>query len=291
MGRGKLYVLVVTPVWCGALVACFGRTVSSGSDPGSGDAEAGDTAASGGTTGGSDATSRGGDGAVGAQTDASASTDGSRGVTSRGGGVGTSPSLTTSATSAGMLSGCPIPLGLVSDFEDSDMGDGADPANYAFGVRTESGMATGGIYDGSDGSGTPTLRMVRGNDSEYAVSAGNGLAQEWGGGVGIRLSCLNASGFTGLELSLRGATPSDLVSVSVSVDAGSFAASVPISDVWNTTRIPFSEMLDIDGAVSDGDDIVGIGVFAEMVWVEGDSGDWIVEPDGFEIQVDDLSFY
>lgn len=116
-------------------------------------------------------------------------------------------------------SGCtPVTAPTLADFDDyPGTGSAADYAFYVNAKPPESSAVRGAILhvgDGSDSNGTSviTTEMVPGEGgSGYALQIGNTSAVNWGGLLMLYFStpaCLDARGYSGIELSVRGSSPS-----------------------------------------------------------------------------------
>ena len=71
----------------------------------------------------------------------------------------------------------------------------------------------------SDETGDYTLSFGAGaHDSSTAVIAANPAASDWGGGVSLRVHCIDASGFRGIEFMARGVTPATTVDLALVID-------------------------------------------------------------------------
>lgn len=189
-----------------------------------------------------------------------------------------------------------ITVPTLATFEDYDGVTAAADYGFAFNDSgTGTGVLYGGLYDNSDGSGSPSLVMVAGNGSSYAVSGSNTEASTWGGGVGFWLGCMNASSYTGISLAVRGTTPNEnMATVSLSVDGltDGVGTDIMISDTFSVFTLPFTMFTNDAGETTNGDNITGLSVGAQMVWVEDTVNmTWVPEPAPYEIVVDDVSFY
>src|SRR5690606_27963228 len=126
-----------------------------------------------------------------------AATTGVGGATAASATVATVASGTVSSTAATSTTGATevpcatkptLTVPLIANFEDYDGVAAAIDYGFAFNDDgTGSGVLYGGFYEHSDGTGTPSLVMVAGNGSSYAVSGSNTSASMWGGGVGMYL--------------------------------------------------------------------------------------------------------
>jgi hypothetical protein len=254
-----------------------------------------------GVTGGMNATSTiGGMGTTGSV--GSMGVTGGMNATGTIGGTGTTGSVATAGTST---TGAPEPAcatrpalaapGLV-DFESYD---GASAAlDWSFEFNDDgSGMNLlyGGFFDNGDGSGAATLNMVGGDTSTWAVKATNSEASVWGGGIGFWLGCLNASSYQGISLAVRGATPNQNgVSVAITVDGltEGVGTTIFVTDLFTTFELPFTEFTNESGETTNGDNIVGLVVNAQMMWLQDEvTEDWNPIPGAYEIVVDDITFY
>lgn len=255
------------------------------------------------------AASVGGAASVASTTDASGttttagSTGGATGATSTTGAVDTTGTATTTAGGTGGTGGeasCAerpaLTVPLVTDFESYDGATVALDWGFEFNDDgTGTNVLYGGFFDASDGSGTPSLDMVGSDTSVWAVSASNTEASDWGGGIGIWLGCMDASSYTGISLAVRGSTPnSNAVDVSISVDGltGSVRKTITVTDLLKTFEIPFADFTNEYEETTNGDNIIGLAINAVMVWVQDESTEeWNPVPGGYEIVVDDITFY
>lgn len=296
----------------GVLVAAGLAACASESDPYGSESGTGPTAAT--SAGGTSATSAAGTTTTTSPTTTTATatttTDGTAttgaAATTAGGATSTTADATSTTGSEETFTCANRPAVTapsITDFEDYD-GVTTDLTTYGFAVN-DSGDETllryAGLYDGSDMSGTPTLLMVAGNGSNYAVQAANTLASEWGGGIGFWINCINASSFTGITMALQGTTPTGNITVTIQEEdaagtAVSFTTEVPISDTWTVEQFPFSGFTASDddgGGTATGDNLVGLNIGAVMTWVETSegSGEWVPEAAPYEITLDDVAFY
>jgi hypothetical protein len=183
----------------------------------------------------------------------------------------------------------------VVDFESYD---GATVAlDWSFEFNDDgSGMPLyGGFFDNSDGSGMASLRLVGGDTSSWAVRASNTEASVWGGGIGLWLGCVNATGYSGISLAARGSTPNQNgVSVAISVDGltAGVGTTIFVTDLFTTFELPFTAFTNENGETTNGDNIVGLAINAQMLWVQDPvTEEWSPTPGAYELVVDDIGFY
>lgn len=244
-----------------------------------------------GTTGGTDTTgSRSSMGAVGAT--------GSAGVTGSAGAASTAAVATTGSMpdEASCATRPALVLPGIVDFESYDGATQALEWQFVFN-DDGSGMSVlyGGFFDNSDGSGMASLQMVGGDTSTWAVRATNTEASVWGGGIGLWLGCMDASSYTGISLAVRGSTP-DANSVSVAITADGLAAGVgttiSVTDLFTTFELPFTEFTNEYEETTNGDNINGLAINAQMLWVQDEATEeWSVAPGAYEVVVDDITFH
>lgn len=242
-------------------------------------------------------------------TDAGTTTTGASATTAGGATATTTTDTSTTGGDEEVFDCSNRPMVTIPALTDFESYDGAtDLLDWGFPINDDgSGDVTNvrymGLYDGSDGTGSPTLLIKAGNASNYAVEGANTEATEWGGGVGFWINCINATMFTGITMAVQGSSPQGTATIALneedaSGEAVSYTTKVTLSDAWTVVQIAFSELMNIPdgettGPSATGDNITGLNIGADMVWVESSEGadDWHPEPAPYSIQVDDLAFY
>ena len=212
---------------------------------------------------------------------------------------------------------------VIVDFDDYEDG----PADsYAFHVGGESGTpgsVLGGLLhidDGSDGA-TITTEMVAGADgSPYAIRIASDDAQNWGGLLmlyfpsGGDIACLDGSEYAGIELSLKGSSPSGNAGVTLGmVDTNPTAdgglcdnassddckeANVQVAlpedpEKWSRIQIPWSAF--VPGMGSDGQCIPANGMNLMRLVVQPymvyAPPTWEFSPGAYSLTIDSVRFY
>jgi len=210
-----------------------------------------------------------------------------------------------------------------TDFESYDGATDAGEWSFPFnGTAEDSTAVYAGPYGFDDASGTPFFGMVAGNASNYALSASNTAATEWGVGFGLWMGCIDASAYTGIQFHIRG-TAAGGVGVSLSMEdttlpdaadpagGGTCAGateedcvgasytieSTSLTDTFTLIQIPWTAFTDGDAAgvavPATGSEITGINFSANLAWEEDpeNAGTWIPVPGAVEVTIDDISFY
>lgn len=255
-------------------------------------------------TGPSTATTTTGTSVTSATTDTSSATGGptttgtaATTVSGTTGIVGTTGVATTGSTPEPSCSTRPaLTVPSLVDFESYDGATEAIDWGFEFNDDgSGENVLYGGFFDASDMSGTPTLNMVGGDTSTWAVRATNTQASDWGGGIGLWLGCMNASSYTGISLAVRGATPNqNAVSVALTVDGltAGVGTTIYVTDLFQTFELPFSEFTNDYDETTNGDNINGLAINAQMLWVQDEATEeWSVTPGSYELVVDDITFY
>lgn len=207
----------------------------------------------------------------------------------------------------------------ITDFEEYD---GTLPvSDWTFAFNAPAGDAASvyaGIYDYSDAVGDHALLMTTGNASSYAPSIRNARAggpDAWGAGMGMWMSCIDATSFTGLSLSIKGTTPTSTVTLTLATeatappdeanpDAGGTCVSdcadasveIAVSDTWTQALLPWGAFAPgtANGATVsvNGDDLIGVNVQVGLEYVEDPNspGDYVPAPGSYDVAIDDLGF-
>lgn len=284
-------------VWIGGFaLAALGQATACTTDDSDPAEETGGT---GGTTGGSAGT--GG---------SSSGTGGSSAGT--GGGTGTPGSV------------CEVPITLASDatgiatFDDYDGSADIKMWSFALGGDAATGVFAGPFVYGDEPSGDPeAFDMVDGNDSDYALSISDTLAEEYGGGMGLWISeCLDATAFEGISFWVRGNAPTGTAKISALMEETTSETAMgdsfgtcsgtdetcvhpshmfPVTDEWTEVQVPWSSFT---GAVSpgqsvtvDGHNIWQIQFDIGVEWLPDDAGEYQPTPAPYELVIDTISFY
>lgn len=213
----------------------------------------------------------------------------------------------------------------ITDFDDFA---GGEAANYSFAVAAmpPAAAAYGAVLHVDDGSDPTTsvitTEMVPGVGGEgYALHISNSNATNWGGllmlyvtGTATTLGCIDARAYGGIELTIKGSTPSGRVGINVSKldttptadnglcnnatssdckDATITHALPPDPEQWLNIEIPWSALT--PGVGSDtlcvpdtGQNIVRLVVQPLMTYAPPD---WTFAPGPYSLTVDDVRFY
>lgn len=250
------------------------------------------------------------------------SSGGTGGSASGSGGTGGSSAGTGGGTSTGTV--CEVPITLASGttgiatFDEYDGSADLKMWSFALGGDAATGVFAGTFVYGDEPSGYPEVyEMVEGNDSPYALSISDTLAEEYGGGLGLWISeCLDATAFEGISFWVRGNAPTGQAKVSVLMEettsetaagdsvgtcAGSDETCIhpnhlfDVSDEWTEVQVPWSSFT---GAVSpgqtvtvDGHNLWQIQFDIGVEWRADESGEYSPTPAPYELVVDSLSFY
>jgi hypothetical protein len=291
-GISKLWFAGFALVAIGSVSGC----ISDDSDPAE-DTGGGGTSGSGGTTGGS-----------------------STGGSSTGGTSG------TTATGTACEAPITIPTSTPGIANFDDYSGNADLAVWSFplGSETATGVTSGTFGYGDDVGGFPeNFEMVAGNDSTYALSISDVLAEEYGGGMGLWMSaCLDARAFTGISFWVRGnsptgdakltllmeettsampATPTGKKGTCPGIDSGDAPTCVhpsyvfAVTDTWTQIQVPWTSVT-AGRAVStpvvvDGHNIWQIQFDVGLVWADNGAGVYEPTPSEYEFVIDSMTFY
>jgi hypothetical protein len=157
---------------------------------------------------------------------------------------------------------------------------------------------------------TQMSSMVLGNNSEYALSVTSEGAIEWGGGLGLWMTCVDASAFDGISFWVRGTVPNGMAYMSLSMEStnppdeneplsgGTCSlectgpgVDVPVTDVWTRVFLRWSDFEPgtADGASipATGDEIAGIQWNISIAYDE--MGAPLESP--YELYVDNIQFF
>lgn len=243
-------------------------------------------------------------------TGSSTNTSGATSTTTGSGGAASSSTTTddssTSTTGSGGSGGgvdCTTPVvmttPLIADFEDYDGATAGVDWTWSF---NEDGLGFAGFWEHTDEDPVAdyTLNFIAGaNDSTYAISGQDPEADEWGGGIAMYTSCLDASAYTGIQFMVKGSTPAGTFDVSITTEGDqSFSSgAVDMSEDWTQIQVAFADMEPGEDNTVSSTTGTGIGAIvfsAHLIWMQDPNatdGSWIPEPGAFEVTVDDLSFY
>ena len=319
--------------WAGvstvAAVSCAGRTSEQGNGSPGGSSGSGSGGSTGGSSGSSGSSSSGTSSSGSAST--SSSSGGSSGSSSSSGGAASSGSSGAPVPDAGTtLCGTKVtPLNpVLINFDTYSGSTLAQDYGEAFGGPTAgSGTSYTGPYGfsggGPGGAVDYALSMVTGRTGgltdaglqDWAVDLSLTDEIVWGGGVGIWMSCANASAFKGISFWARGQIPGNDVSISlVTADTtpvstggtctGSCVApqavNLPLDGlVWTEVTVPWASF--VGGVASGaaytptGDNLAGLTFTVALGYAAVDAG-----PDGaaiygpvpgnIDFQLDDIEF-
>lgn len=229
-----------------------------------------------------------------------------------GGGTGTPGSV------------CEAPIALASGatgiatFDEYDGSADIKTWSFALGGDAATGVFAGTFVYGDEASGDPEgYDMVEGNDSDYAISISDTLAEEYGGGLGLWISeCLDATAFEGISFWVRGNAPTGQAKISILMEettsetasgtsigtcAGDDMTCIHpnymfnVTDEWTEVQVPWTSF---SGAASpgksvtvDGHNIWQIQFDIGVEWLPDDSGEYFPTPAPYELVVDTLSFF
>lgn len=206
---------------------------------------------------------------------------------------------------------------VITDFESYT--SGTAPETWGFSFNAPAGQALtvySGTYHFSDNTGMQTLQMVPGNGSTYAAGIANPNASAWGGGMGLWMSCIDASPFDGLAFDVRGNVPGGRASVSLSMESTSAPdmndanaggtclagcqaplMEFPVGAGWTRVLLPWSEFTPGSAnqatVAADGKNITGLSFSLALEWgeVAGAAGTYGPEAASFEFVVDNIGFF
>jgi hypothetical protein len=156
----------------------------------------------------------------------------------------------------------------------------------------------------------------------WAAHAANTATADWGGGIGMWMSCINATSFAGLTFWVKGTSPTGMMNVSLSTEdtsppdatdprkggtcdpppaTGSCSGpsvAVALAAEWTQVTLPwgmFTAGVGASGVAvpATGDKITGMSFSANMTYVPNpadDGGTYIPEPGTFDVSIDNLGF-
>ena len=161
--------------------------------------------------------------------------------------------------------------------------------------------------------------MVAGNDSTYALSISDALAEEYGGGMGLWISeCLDVTAFSGISFWVRGNAPTGDAKVSILMEETTSSTpttaddkigtctgtddtcihpsfTFPVTDTWTQVEVAWSALTPGDAAgtpvVADGSDVWQIQFDVGLVWEPDEMDVYHPTPAEYELVIDDLTFY
>jgi hypothetical protein len=213
----------------------------------------------------------------------------------------------------------------LTDFDDYATGAAQSYTFYVNAPPPAENAVSGGFLHVGDGSDTDAgsviaTEMVPGVDgTAYALQFSNDNAVNWGGLLMLQFTgatpgCLNASDYAGIELSIKGTTPSGNVGVNLgmldtmpSADGGlcdnatatdckdaSLRVALPSDpDEWKRIQIPWSAFT--PGVGSDtscvpltGENVARLVIQPQMVYAPPD---WAFAPGAYSVALDDIRFY
>jgi hypothetical protein len=214
---------------------------------------------------------------------------------------------------------------LIADFDDYESGDAASYTYYVSASAPAEDVLGGVLHidDGSAADGSEiTTEMVTGTDgSGYALQVANTNATDWGGllmfyfmGSGSTLSCLNAQGYSGVEFSIKGSSPSGRFGVNLGMldtipsaddglcDSSDAAAckdanlefSLPAdADTWETIQVPWSAFTPGVGTSISCVPVTGQNIVRLVIqpFMNYPPPDYTFEAGPYAIAVDDVRFY
>ena len=225
---------------------------------------------------------------------------------------------------------CEIPIPIpastpgIATFDDYDGATSLATWAFPIGGQAETGVTTGTFGYGDDVGGFPeTFEMVDGNDSTYALSISDMLAEEYGGGMGLWMSaCLDATAFDGISFWVRGNAPTGtgkfttLMEETTSampatatgkkgtcpgIDSGDMPTCIhpshmfAVTDTWTEIRVPWSALTGgkavTTSVVADGRNIWQLQFDVGLVWADNGSGVYAPTPSEYEFVIDNMTFY
>jgi len=217
---------------------------------------------------------------------------------------------------------------LITDFDDY-AGGSASSYTFALAAAPPAEGATPGalvhVGDGSDtngGTGVITTEMVTGEgDAGYALQIANTNAINWGGLVmfyfpfqGETPACVDASGYQGVEFSIKGTTPSGRFGATLGMldtmpvaDRG-LCANASSSDckdanieftlaadaaAWQRVQVPWSALTPGIGSATACVPVTGQNVVRLVIqpFMSYPPPDYVIEPGAYSIAIDNIGFY
>ena len=203
------------------------------------------------------------------------------------------------------------------EFSDFEGYDGTEPVSdwgFAFNAPSgEDGAVYAGPYEYDDGTGTPTLSMALGHDSDYAATVANPGATDWGGGLGFWMSCIDATAYDGISFWVQGSAPSGSATMTVAMEQTSepseddpagggtcqtdcepASLDIPVTSTWTLLQIPWGSFTPgtADGAdvPVTGDNITGFAFNVPLVYKDDGTGTWVAVPSDYSLSIDDIQF-
>ena len=214
---------------------------------------------------------------------------------------------------------------LIADFDDYASEDAASYTYYVSASAPAEDVLGGVLHidDGSAADGSEiTTEMVTGTDgSGYALQVANTNATDWGGllmfyfmGSGSTLSCLNAQGYSGVEFSIKGSSPSGRFGVNLgmldtipSADDGlcdnsdaadckdaNLELTLPAdADTWESIQVPWSAFTPGVGSSLSCIPVTGQNIVRLVIqpFMNYPPPDYTFEAGPYAIAVDDVRFY
>lgn len=205
---------------------------------------------------------------------------------------------------------------LIADWESYDGTSALDSWGFAFNAASGDEAAVyAGPYTYDDGSGTPTMSMVTGHESDYSISLANAQATEWGGAVGLWMSCVDASEFDGVSFWVRGDAPTGTATLTLAMedtaepdavdpagggtclaDCTSAQVEFPVTTAWTEMKIPWGSFAPgtAGGAPVPvtGDNITGFAWQVSLAYMADPADDtsYIPAPSAYGLEIDDIRF-
>jgi hypothetical protein len=219
---------------------------------------------------------------------------------------------------------CFAPVTLASpalaDFESYNGTDSIDM--WGFSLPATPGVVYAGPYKWDDATGTPSIAMTTGRESKYALSTSNPQATAYGGGLGIWMSCIDASAYAGISLWVRGETPTDTAYMTLAMEETSAPAEtdpaeggtcvavaeadceaphvdIPVTATWTQLLIPwasFTPGVAANGSEVpvDGHNLAGLGFGISLAYVAENPDDpdteYVPTPGAYSFEIDDIAF-
>lgn len=201
-----------------------------------------------------------------------------------------------------------------TDFEDYDGSTAANEWGFSF---NEPATVYAGPYEYNDETGTPTIAMVAGNGSSYAIEIANPEASAWGAALGFWMGCIDASAYDGVSFWVKGSAPGGEATFSLSMEATTApgeddpatggtctaeeclgpSSTFPVTTEWSQVLLPWANFEPGSNGVAsipaDGTDITGFTFGVNLAWVAdpNDETNYIPEPSPYQLTVDDIQFF
>ncbi|MBN1610762.1 MAG: hypothetical protein JW940_29295 [Polyangiaceae bacterium] len=202
----------------------------------------------------------------------------------------------------------------IADFEDYDGTLPVDSWLFSFNAAPEDEHAVlVEPFGFGDEDGTFSCAMTEGNLSRYALGISDTEATTWGAGIGLAMSCVDASRYTGIALSVRGTAPMgtallmlmvqetllpECTGTGVGIECIGPSIEFDVTDAWTPIRLPFAGFTEGTAAAgvavpATGDNIEGFAISVVLEWGEDEAnpGEFIFLPAPVELVIDDVSFY